>query len=144
MTTLLVVDASVVVKWLPIFQHENLVPEAENLLVRWEQGSLDLVAPDLIWVEIANVHWRAARQNRCTPADAQASLALLHRHRIPTVRAESLIDRALQIALLHGRTAYDSLYVALAATSNSALITADQKLANALAGSFPVNWLGAI
>lgn len=142
MTPLLVVDASVVVKWLPLFQYENLVPEAEKLLVRWERGALALLAPDLLWIEVANVHWRAARQNRCTAADAQASLALLQR--IPTVRSETLIDRALQIALLHGRTAYDSLYVALAATSNSALITADQKLANALAGSFPVNWLGAI
>jgi predicted nucleic acid-binding protein len=144
MTALLVVDASVVVKWLPIFQHENLVPEAESLLDRWQRGSLELVAPDFIWIEIANVHWRAARQNRCTAVDAQASLALLHRHRIPTVPAEALIDHALQIALLHGRTAYDSLYVALAAASNSALITADQKLVNGLGGSFSVRWLGAI
>lgn len=142
--TTFVVDASVVVKWLGLFQHETLAAKAQNLLDHWQQGSLDLLAPDLIWTEIANAHWRGARQNRFTPRDAQASLASLHSHRLLTVSSESLIDRALEIALSHGRTAYDSLYVALAESSHATLITADEKLANAIGGSFPVRWLGAM
>jgi predicted nucleic acid-binding protein len=144
MSKLLVVDASVVVKWLPAFKQEVLVAEALDLLQRWRQGSVDLLAPDLLWAEAANVHWRAARQNRCLPSDAQASLASLHGHGVPTVPVEDLVDEALRIALLSGRTAYDSLYVALAARLSAQLITADEKLANAIAGSFPVKWLGAI
>lgn len=141
---LLVVDASVVVKWLPIFKQEPLVSEALTLLQNWRQGTVDLLAPDLIWVEIANVHWRAVRQSRCAPDDAQTSFAGLHGHGLPTVPTENLADGALRIALLYGRTAYDSLYVALASSLNASLITADERLANALAGSFPVKWLGAI
>jgi predicted nucleic acid-binding protein len=38
----------------------------------------------------------------------------------------------------------NSLYVALAVTLKTELITADEKLANALAGYFPVKWLGEI
>jgi predicted nucleic acid-binding protein len=68
----------------------------------------------------------------------------MHEQDFPTVRSEPLIDLALRIALLHGRTAYDSLYVALAVILKSDLVTADEKLANALAGSFPITWLGAI
>jgi predicted nucleic acid-binding protein len=140
----LVVDASVAIKWLPPFQQEPLVSEAQTLLDRWEQGAIDLIAPDLIRTEIANVHWRAVRHNKCSSGDAQASLAIMHEQDFPTVRSEPLIDLALRIALLHGRTAYDSLYVALAVILKSDLVTADEKLANALAGSFPITWLGAI
>lgn len=58
--------------------------------------------------------------------------------------AESYVDEALRIGLLYGRTAYDSLYVAVAANLNATLVTVDEKPANALAGSFPVKWLSAI
>jgi predicted nucleic acid-binding protein len=140
----LVLDASVAVKWLPPFQQEPLAPEAEILLDRWEHGVIELIAPDLIWTEIANAHWRAVRQNKCSSGDAQASLAIMHEQELPTVPSEPLIDLAFRIALQHGRTAYDSLYVALAVTLKSDLVTADEKLANALSSYFPVTWLGAI
>jgi len=142
--TPLVVDASVAIKWLPPFQQEPLTSEAEKLLDRWEQAVVELIAPDLIWTEIANAHWRAVRQNKCSSGDAQASLAVMHEQELLTVPSEQLIDLALRIALQHGRTAYDSLYVALAVTLKSELVTADERLVNALSGYFPVTWLGAI
>lgn len=140
----LVIDASVVLKWLGLFQHEPLAAEAQMLLDRWQLGAVGLLAPDLVWAEVANAHWRGVRQNRFTITDAQASLATLHGHGLPTVHSEPFIDKALEIACRHSRTAYDSLYVALAQSSQTTLLTADEKLANALAGSFPVTWLGAI
>jgi predicted nucleic acid-binding protein len=39
---------------------------------------------------------------------------------------------------------YDSLYIALAKEMKTFLITADEKLANAVAAHLPVTWLGAI
>ena len=68
----------------------------------------------------------------------------MHEQELPTVPSEPLIDLALRIALQHGRTAYDSLYVALAVTLKSDLVTADEKLVNSLSGYFPVTWLGAV
>jgi predicted nucleic acid-binding protein len=54
------------------------------------------------------------------------------------------MDQALAIAMTHGRTVYDSLYLALAVDSGADLVTADEKLVSALAKQFPVKWLGAI
>ena len=140
----LVVDASVAIKWLSPFRLEVLAPQSRGLLDRWRQGDIELIAPDLIRLEIANAHWKAVRQNRCTGSDAQTSLATLHAQDLPTVPSEQFIDLALRIALRHGRTVYDSLYVALAHTLSLELITADEKLVNALSSYFPVKWLGAI
>jgi predicted nucleic acid-binding protein len=42
------------------------------------------------------------------------------------------------------RTVYDSMYVTLAVISGAPLITADERLANALASRFPVRWLGSM
>ena len=55
-----------------------------------------------------------------------------------------LFSEALQIALTHDRSVYDRLYVALAVQSKTEWITADERLANALAARLPVKWLGAI
>ena len=49
----------------------------------------------------------------------------------------------LQIAFAHDRTVHDCLYVALAVQAGSVVITADEKLANALAAYLPVKWLGS-
>jgi len=139
-----VVDASVAIKWLSPFRLESLVPQSRGLLDRWQQGAVELIAPDLIWLEVASAHWKAVRQNRCTSSDAETSLATLHSQDLPTVPSEQFIELALRIALQHGRTVYDSLYVALAVTLNLELITADEKMVNALSSYFPVRWLGAI
>jgi len=63
---------------------------------------------------------------------------------IVTASSLDLVREALELALSHGRTVYDSLYVALAMESRSELITADERLANALAARLPVKWLGAL
>jgi predicted nucleic acid-binding protein len=63
---------------------------------------------------------------------------------ITTVPTAGLVKSAIDIALRHGRSMYDSIYVALAVASKCALVTADEKLVNALATYLPVRWLGAI
>ncbi len=62
---------------------------------------------------------------------------------IGTVPSLDLAPQALSLAIICGRTVHDSLYVALAMQSKNNLITADERLADALAARFPVKWLGA-
>jgi hypothetical protein len=61
-----------------------------------------------------------------------------------TMPSRTLITEALRIGLAYDRPLYDCLYVALAIRSRSQMITADERLANALAAYLPVKWLGAL
>jgi predicted nucleic acid-binding protein len=54
-----------------------------------------------------------------------------------------LLPEAIEIAFAHDRSVYDCLYVALAIRYKIEMITADERLANALAARLPVKWLGA-
>jgi predicted nucleic acid-binding protein len=54
------------------------------------------------------------------------------------------LKAAFAIANTYGRTVYDSLYVALAVMAKAEMVTADERLANALAAHLPVKWIGGM
>ncbi|MGC1660199.1 MAG: type II toxin-antitoxin system VapC family toxin [Candidatus Acidiferrales bacterium] len=140
-----VVDASVAAKWLLPRAGETLVEEAARVLARHSSGEDRLVVPDLFWAEIGNILWKAVRRNRCSKRAAQASLQLLQEYGLRTFAAgDDLLALAFEVATEFDRTFYDSLYVALAIHVKVELITADERLANALAARLPVKWLGAL
>jgi len=141
---LLVVDASVAAKWCLPAKGETLTEDAFRLLQRYARGEIRFVVPDLFWAELANLLWKAVRQRRCAEADAKQALEAVRGYRLSTVASLAVLDLAFQIALTFDRTVYDSLYVALAVDAKAQLITADQRLANALAAQLPVKWLGGL
>ena len=139
-----IVDASVAVKWFLDSEDERLVDHAKVLLDSHKRGKLQFIIPDLFWTEMGNIFWKAARAGRCSRNDAEKSLTVLRAGEWLTIPSFGLLSQAFQIALEFKRTVYDSLYVALASESRCELITADEKLINALAPYFPVKWLGAL
>jgi predicted nucleic acid-binding protein len=139
-----VADASVAAKWVLPGADEPLSAEALRLLRRWTDGEIQLIVPDFFWMELANILWKMVRRGRCTRRTAEAALATLRAYKIPAFPALALLDSALDKAVIYGRSVYDSLYVALAVESNAQLVTADEKLANALVAHLPVIWLGSI
>ena len=142
--SLIVVDASVAAKWCLPAKGETLTDQAAHLLGRYAKGEIRLVVPDLFWAELANLLWKAIRQGRCMKAAAEMALTSLADRNLPTVSSLTLLDLAFGIATAFDRTVYDSLYAALAVHSKAQLITADERLANALAAHLPVKWLGAL
>jgi predicted nucleic acid-binding protein len=142
--SLVVVDASVAAKWFLPENEEALVDQAAALLDQYDKREIQFVVPDLFYVEIASAIWKAVRVGRVSRAFGDQALALLTQREFATVPSLKLLDGAFQIAADYGRTVYDSLYVALAMQTKSQLITADERLANALASRFPVKWLGAM
>jgi predicted nucleic acid-binding protein len=142
--TAVVVDASVAAKWYLPEKDETLVTPARQLLGDYLRNDVQFMVPDIFWPEFGNIMWEAAQVKRITSDRAFSGLTLLQGLKIPTYPSSDFLDEALQISLVHGRTLYDSLYVALAARTKTNLITADERLANALAAHLPVKWLGAV
>lgn len=139
-----VLDASVAAKWMLPSKGESLHAEALTWLTRHASGELVLIVPDLFWIEVTNLLWRAVRYARLTKSEAQSAMAGLREREFETISTANLIDAAFEIAVTYQRTVYDSLYVALAKEQQTHLITADEKLANAVAAHLPVKWLGTI
>lgn len=142
--SLLVLDASVAVKWFLPRLGEGLVDEAFELLRRHGEGEIEFTSPDLFWPEFGNVLWKAVRLGRWSSLAAAKALHQMRAQRLNTVPSGDLIEDALLIAVAHNRTVYDSLYIALAVQSDAEFVTADERLANAVAARLPVKWLGAI
>lgn len=142
--TTFVIDASVAAKWFLPPSREQYSENAFALLKRYVAGQVRFIVPDLFWAELGNVCWKAARQGRWSQKDAQAALYATRKRAFPTVPTLSLLEDALAISMAFERTVYDSLYVALALNSKSEFVTADERLANALAAHLPVKWIGLL
>jgi predicted nucleic acid-binding protein len=142
--SLLVLDAGVAAKWFLPAAGETLADEALQLLCRYSSGQLRFIVPDLFWAEFGNVLWKAVRLGRWTIGAAETAISDLKERKITTVPSLPLLESAFAIAAAFDRTVYDSLYVALAVISKAQLVTADERLARALAADFPVKWLGSV
>lgn len=119
--TPLVVDASIVVKW--------LLPELHSAPARRVLAERnDLLAPDLLWAELGNVLWKKSRAGELTAEEARDLLRDLRRFPIRTIPSFGLIDPALDIATRFGRSVYDCLYLALAMSRRCQVVTSDRRL----------------
>jgi predicted nucleic acid-binding protein len=138
-----ILDASVAAKWILPAHAEPLGDEAVRILKRFNADELSLWVPDLFWCEIGNVLWKAVRIGRMTQNSAASAIDRLARLNMYTVPTSRLVPEALSIAIRYQRSVYDAIYVAAAIDSGRPLVTADERLANALGGSLPVRWLGS-
>jgi predicted nucleic acid-binding protein len=113
-----------------LFFEEEHSKAAEQCVARADE----LLAPDLLWAETANVIWKRQRHGDLT-ADAAADL-LRHILALPVAIHPSadLVPDALDLAMRLERTVYDCLYLALAVRTASIMVTGDLRLVNALAG----------
>lgn len=125
----LVVDASVVIKW---FVPENGTEAALRLLDSGHQ----FMVPDLLFAEVANSIWKKTLRGELTATDSHRLTADLERIAVETVPCRELATDAHALASITSRSVYDSMYVALAIRLETRLITADGRLVNALA-AFP-------
>ena len=138
-----VLDASVAAKWyLPL--GEKLVEESVHLLDEFKSGQARLAVPDLFWPEMGNIFWKAVRNKRMSGQSADEALQSLSELQLPTFPSYPLLRDAYTIATRFRCTVYDCTYVALAVVSGQPLVTADERLANALAAHLPVRWLGSV
>ena len=118
--------------------------QARQILEDYTQDRQRLLVPDLFWPEVGNILWKAVRQGRMSRVSSDDAVRALEESGIPTAPCLPLLKDAMAIAAAFDRTVYDALYVALAVMTDGLLITADERLANALAARFPIRWLGML
>ena len=138
-----VVDASVGAM---LYLHEEFSLRARALFAGLAaEAQAHLYVPDLFYIEMANVLLKAVRRGRCAPDDAIGAIADLCSLALLAVRTSVLAEAGLRIAQAKGLSAYDACYVALSDRVGVPLVTADQRLVLALAGTpHRVQWLGDI
>ncbi len=124
----LVIDASVLIK---LFVNEDGSREVASAVKKADE----LLAPDLLLAETGNILWKYVRRDDLAAADANEILAEIMRTPIQFTATGDLIESALKLAIETDRTVYDCLYLALAVQSKEVLLTADERLANALAAT---------
>ena len=116
-----VVDASVAVKW--------VIPEVlSDLADRVRDGAEDVLAPDLLLVEVANALWRKTSAREISAREADGAFDLVRRSGIDLRPAGPLLPRAMDLARRLGHPVYDCVYLALAEREEATLVTADQRL----------------
>jgi predicted nucleic acid-binding protein len=138
-----VLDASVAAKWFLPPSGEPHSAEALRILDDYRNNEIRLLVPGLFWPELGNILWKAVRQQRLSQSSAEDAISALDAVQFATTPSRSLWKPAFSIAAAFDRSVYDAVYVALAVLSNAPLVTADERLANALAGRFPIRWLGS-
>lgn len=117
----LVIDASIAVKW--------LLPEvnSQEALELLETGET-LLAPELIYAEVANAIWKRVKLRELSPKEAGTLVKLLQNISFDVISTVNLLAPTLQIAAsINHNSVYDCLYLIIAEMNDSTLITADEE-----------------
>jgi len=119
----IIVDASVVIKW---FIPEADSDQAVKLRDKHVEGSLALMAPDLLMYEVANaLSYHPALSVDEIKEDLEALLML----DLDLIQPSSgFVLSIAEDARKYSVSVYDSSYIALAKVTSSSLITADRTL----------------
>lgn len=123
MAELVIVDASVALKW--------VIEEQGSLEARRLVSEETLAAPSLLFIECANVLWAKARRGQIQEADARIALQAIDGVPIRSIPVRPHISAAQTVAFELHQTAYDSLYLAAALAERGVLVTADEAFARA-------------
>jgi predicted nucleic acid-binding protein len=119
-----IVDASVAIKW--------LIEEDGSEAARKLAAAELMAAPDLLFIECANVLRTKTRFEQLDPQLATLALAALEAMPIRPIGIRPHLAAALAIANELDRSAYDSLYLAVALAERAVLVTADKRFADAV------------
>lgn len=134
----MIIDASVILR---AFFPDEALPRAQALIREHVAGRLHLKAPALLPYEVSNAVLQAERRGRIQSGQADAILSALAGLELEIITQEW--GEMLPLARRFGRSAYDAAYLQLAQQFGEPLITADERLYNAVRDQLDgVLWIG--
>lgn len=143
MNDIVVVDASLAIKWVLIEQDS---PRAVMLLERWHSEEKEIIAPALFTYEVSNILHRQVVTNKLTYDEAKRGLKKLFAIGVSLdfSQYEDISTQAMMLAHRYDLpAAYDAHYLALAARENCEYWTADTRLWNTVKSKLSwVHWIG--
>ena len=141
MSGLVVVDASLAVKWLV---REEDTDKALAILRAWHDEEVTPAAPHLLPFEVANALHRKVLRGQLSVGDSVRMILQLRGSRLELHQTAELHSRALELASeLQQGAVYDAHYLALAEELGCELWTADERFHRATSPSVPsVRWIG--
>ncbi len=119
-----VVDSSVIVKWLSA-EDEPHVEQADGLLRDCQAQRVELYAPELSKYEVGNALLKGKELGLREVRDALATTYSLPIHFLPESR--ELAERTYALAHRHRLTYYDAAFPALASALRATLVTDNVK-----------------
>jgi predicted nucleic acid-binding protein len=128
MSAVLIVDASVAIKWA---SREDGSDEALRLLAE----TVTLIAPSLVLDEIGNALWRKHGQGIFSPDAAAEAFSRVAAAFAELVTDSETVLEALGVAIELGHPIYDCHYLALARLRGLTLVTADTRFLRRIAGT---------
>jgi predicted nucleic acid-binding protein len=120
----LVIDSSIITKWLNQKDEENL-DKADQILQDARAGKVELIAPELAKYEVGNV---LLKGKQLTPQEADISLETMYTLPITFITdAGDLSRETFLLAYNHRITYYDASFLSLTKLYNAILVTANIK-----------------
>lgn len=139
-----VIDASVLAK--VYLKDEEFSSLAEEIVSRYIDGTIELIAPQFILYEIPSAIQTAVRRNRLDPDDGRQAIADFFALQLPALGDAStigpMIEAAYSLAQRVRCRLYDALYLVVAEQSGYQFLTADSKLYESVKDRLPyVRWI---
>jgi predicted nucleic acid-binding protein len=130
-----VLDASVVVRWFLPDQDEG--EDAQRLLRLVLAGDIVAVAPRNLVHEFCGVIVREFRRKRKPMSDAIDAFRKFLGVPIRYAESDSLIEGAIRLSFLHGKTFYDMYYFSVGERERLRVCTADENSVTSAGPGFP-------
>jgi predicted nucleic acid-binding protein len=134
---MIILDASVVVKW---FSEEEYTEKALEIRERIRRGEERVIVPDLLLYELANALNYNPNFNVIDVSDALKSIFDMDLDIVTPL--PEIINLAITIAFEYTITVYDAFYIALAKDLRFSFITADARLCERVKDLDFVKFLG--
>ena len=126
------IDTSALVKFVLPEDYSDVVRGIVSLHLA---SDIQLIAPDYLLVECANVLWQRVQRGSLDIDDLAPAFRALQEVGVRLFPHSELLEEALLFASNAGIAVYDALFCVLARREDAPLITADRPLVNRLAGS---------